>query len=291
MRSIYYKNNSYIRGDYLIELNNFYIGESVNFMRKYIPDGFVDLTVTSPPYDDLRNYKGFIFDYQNMLQELYRVIKPGGIVVWVVGDATIKGSETGTSFKHVLCAKEIGFNLHDTMIYEKVNPLPLQHNRYQPCFEFMFVLSKNKPKTFNPILEKTNQHDRGGGKRLADGNIVGFNSPRGKKTKYKRNVWRYSVGPGGTTHDKIGFKHPAIFPDKLAEDHIISWSNENDIVLDPMCGAGTTCKMAWLNKRSFIGIDMSEEYINEICIPRLKNYGWEPQKDLLYKNNNCNINI
>jgi len=114
-----------------IELNKFYIGESVQFMKENIPDNFVDLTVTSPPYDDLRKYKGFIFDYQSMFEELYRVTKDGGVVVWVVGDKTEKGSESGTSFKHALCAKEIGFNLHDTMIYAKENWVPLTHNRYE----------------------------------------------------------------------------------------------------------------------------------------------------------------
>ena len=124
-------------------------------MRNNIPDNFIDLTVTSPPYDNLRTYKGFVFDYKSMLKELYRVTKDGGVVVWVVGDATIKGSETGTSFKQALYAKDIGFNLHDTMIYEKNNPIPQNHNRYEQCFEYMFIFGKGKPKTFNPILEPT----------------------------------------------------------------------------------------------------------------------------------------
>ena len=261
----------------MLQLNQFYIGEAVNFMKENIPDNFVDLTVTSPPYDNLRTYKGFIFDYKNMLKELYRITKSGGVVVWVVGDATINGSETGTSFKQALYAKEeVGFNLHDTMIYHKKTP-PLTHNRYEQEFEYMFVFSKGKPKVFNPIMidklymdkrtnkafgrNKTNEHD------------MGFSSS--KTQKIKGNVWEYLVGGGKTTQDKIAFNHPAIYPDKLAEDHIKSWSNEGDIILDPMCGSGTTCKMAWLNKRNFIGIDISEEYINDICKPRLKMYGWD----------------
>ena len=259
----------------MIELNKFYIGESVQFMKDNIPDNFVDLTVTSPPYDDLRKYKGFVFDYKSMAEELYRVTKDGGVVVWIVGDQTIKGSETGTSFKHALYFKEVGFNLHDTMIYQKKKP-PLTHNRYEQEFDYMFVFSKGKPKTFNPImvdkLYMDKRKNKAFGRNPTNEHDMGFSSKKTKKIK--GNVWEYLVGGGKTTKDKIAFDHPAIFPDKLAEDHILSWSNEGDIILDPMCGAGTTCKMAWLNNRNFIGIDMSEEYINNICIPRLNTYGW-----------------
>ena len=259
----------------MFKLNKFYIGESVQFMKENLPDDFVDLTVTSPPYDDLRKYKGFIFDYKPMLEELYRVTKKGGVVVWVVGDKTHKGSETLTSFKQAICAKETGFNIHDTMIYKK-RSIPLNHNRYEQHFEYMFVFSKGKPKTFNPIMQDNKL-------RKSSKNEGYHNQPDGSKKKIsaKRkeksivgNVWEYNVGFMNSTKDKIAYKHPAQFPEKLAEDHIISWSNEGDIVLDPMCGAGTTCKMAWLNNRKFIGIDISEEYINEICIPRLNIYGW-----------------
>jgi len=267
----------------LIELNNFYISESVTFMRNNIPDNFVDLTVTSPPYDDLRKYNGFIFDYQNMFKELYRVTKDGGVVVWVVGDKTEKGSETGTSFKHALYAKEIGFNLHDTMIYAKNNYIPLTHNRYEQQFEYMFVFSKNKPKVFNPlkILCKTagmkNNHKSE--KHYEDTHSMRKRNENVfvNEYKYKPNIWFYNTG----TKDRV--KHNAPFPQELAEDHILTWSNENDIILDPMCGSGTTCKMAWLNKRDFIGIDMSEEYINIDCIPRLNTYGWEQNQKIAFQ--------
>ena len=259
----------------MLQLNQFYIGEAVNFMKENIPDNFVDLTVTSPPYDDLRKYNGFVFDYKSMAEELYRVTKNGGVVVWVVGDQTIKGSETGTSFRHALYFKEIGFNLHDTMIYKKINPIPLTHNRYEQHFEYMFVFSKGKPKTFNPLLEQcktsgsyTYRRNTGRVKEAATRNRDEITIT--KETKYKGNVWEYVIG---SKKGETG-NHPAPFPEQLAQDHIISWSNEGDIVLDPMCGAGTTCKMAWLNNRKFIGIDISEEYINEICKPRLKQYGW-----------------
>ena len=264
----------------MLQLNQFYIGEAVNFMKENIPDNFVDLTVTSPPYDNLRTYKGFVFNYKNMLKELYRITKSGGVVVWVVGDATINGSETGTSFKQALYAKEeVGFNLHDTMIYHKINPIPIKQNRYYPCFEYMFILSKGKPKTFNPIMRKSLSAGTKVRARQRSGIDSYIKNPTGKNStkeySIEYNLWSYKVGSvGQTSMDKIAYKHPAQFPEKLAEDHIISWSNEGDIVLDPMCGAGTTCKMAWLNKRNFIGIDISEEYINNICKPRLKQYGW-----------------
>ena len=280
----------------MIKLNNFYIGESVAFMRKNIPDNFVDLTVTSPPYDDLRTYKGFIFDYQNMFKELYRVTKNGGVVVWVVNDKTKDGTESLTSFEHALFAKkEAGFNV-ETMIYNRTSPFPA-NIRYQQDFEYMFVFTKGKVKTFNPLRElktekeikkikkqiinpetKTYRNKDGTTKKLDENGIKRVQKSSKDITKIKSNVWRINAGYMVSTTDKIAFNHPAIFPDKLAEDHIISWTNKGDIILDPMCGAGTTCKMAWLNKRNFIGIDMSEEYINNICIPRLEMYSWEKEK-------------
>jgi DNA modification methylase len=274
----------------LIELNNFYIGESAIFMRNNIPDDFVDLTVTSPPYDNLRTYKGFIFDYKNMLKELYRITKSGGVVVWVVGDATINGSETGTSFKQALYAKEeVGFNLHDTMIYHKINPIPIKQNRYYPCFEYMFILSKGKPKTFNPIMRESLSAGTKVRARQRSGVDSYIKKPTGKNStkeySIEYNLWSYKVGSvGQTSKDKIAYKHPAQFPEQLALDHILSWSNEGDVVLDPMCGSGTTCKMAYLNNRNFIGIDMSEEYINDICIPRLNTCGWQQDNNTLIKN-------
>lgn len=277
----------------MIELNKFYIGESVQWMKENLPDNFIDLTITSPPYDDLRKYKGFKFDYKSMLEELYRVTKDGGVVVWVVGDKTDKGSETGTSFKQALCAKEIGFNIHDTMIYEKENPQPqVKSKRYTNCFEYMFVFSKGKPNTCNYLTEECKDAGRilNNTNRLPSGETVNFvsNGKPVNKTKLKKNIWRYDAGYNRTTKDKVAFNHPAIFPDSLAQDHILSWSNEGDIIFDPMCGAGTTCKMAYLNNRNFIGIDMSEEYINEICIPRLKEYGWNDYKDI---NTRCAKNM
>jgi len=232
----------------------------------------VDLTITSPPYDNIRDYKGYCFeieDFKNIVNELYRITKKGGVVVWVVGDATMKGSETGTSFRQALGFIDGGFKLHDTMIYEKnTSSFPAQRKgkRYTQIFEYMFVFCKGKIKTGNLICDKPN--------KWAGHTNWGKNTNRGKdgklvKTKDikpvpdfspRNNIWKYIVGKGFNSSDKESHKHPAIFPEKLAEDHILTWSNKGDVVLDPFMGSGTTCKMAKKNGRKYIGIDMSEEY-------------------------------
>jgi site-specific DNA-methyltransferase (adenine-specific) len=245
--------------------------DSVNALKN-LPVDSIDLTVTSPPYDDIRDYKGFNFTESatgSIIQELYRVTKPGGVVVWVVGDATIDGSESGSSFRQALKFMEAGFKLHDTMIYEKNTssfPAKRTGNRYTQIFEYMFVFCKGKIKTSNLICDKPNKwagHTNWGKNtnRLKNGELqettdikpVPDFSPR-------NNIWHYNIGKGFNSSDKESHNHPAIFPEKLAEDHILSWSDENDIVLDPFSGSGTTCKMAKKNNRKFIGIDISEEY-------------------------------
>lgn len=229
----------------------------------------IDLTVTSPPYDNLRTYAGTLewnFEiFQQVANELYRITKYGGVVVWVVGDATIKGSETGTSFRQALYFKDIGFNLHDTMIWEKstFSAVGALKTRYAPVFEYMFILSKGKLKTFNPLKDKPNKHfgvSHHGTYRKKDGTtkeVVGKN--KGKTVAefgQRHNVWKVN-------EEKVLNKlHPAVFPEKLANDHIISWSNEGDTVFDPFMGSGTTGKMAKLNNRNFIGIEKVDEYFN-----------------------------
>ena len=231
---------------------------------KNLEEDCVDFVLTSPPYDNLRNYTGYNFDFENIAQQIYRVIKPGGVIVWVTNDATINGSETGTSFKQALYFKDLGLNIHDTMIFRKRNPIPqIYRKRYSNEFEFMFVFSKGVVKTHNPImipcqhaglvLDNTTykNYSKNSQKRTKFANPV-------KDTKIKNNVWEYVVGKKKEDQEAKG--HPAPFPCQLAEDHILSWTNKGDIVLDPMCGSGTTCKMAKKLGRSFIGIDMSKEY-------------------------------
>lgn len=249
----------------------------------WMNDEYLDLVITSPPYDNLREYKGYSFDFENIAKELYRTIKKGGVLVWVVGDSTSKGSESGTSFKQALFFKEIGFNLHDTMIYHKTG-LTMNHNRYEQEFEYMFILSKGKPKTFNPIKIPCKwfgkDSDRTGQKYGTHEEInkkLRSNKERGnvKPDKIKGNVWNYNTGFLHSSKDKVAFEHPAIFPEKLAEDHILSWSNQNDIIYDPFMGSGTVAKMCIVNKRNFIGSEISSEYV-EICKKRIRGIIHEP---------------
>lgn len=242
-----------------------------------MPNESIDLTVTSPPYDNLRTYKGYRFNFEGIANELYRVTKNGGVVVWVVNDQTIKGSETGTSFKQVLFFKEIGFNLHDTMVYAKNNYVPLTHNRYEQQFEYTFILSKDKVKTFNPIKKQCSYAGRVKNLSYVCATTKEKNSAirsgQERQVIYNEekiipNIWFYTVGAAHSTRDKIAFNHPAIFPEKLAEDHIISWSNPGDIVLDPMAGSGTVLKMAERYKRKWIGIEISRDYCS-IVVNRL----------------------
>jgi site-specific DNA-methyltransferase (adenine-specific) len=239
--------------------NKIICGDSIEIMGK-IPNNYIDLTLTSPPYDNLRTYKGYTFNFKGIAKELYRVTKEGGLVVWIVGDQTIKSNETGTSFKQALYFKQIGFNLHDTMIYVKDPKYP-RKNGYGNSFDYMFILTKETIKTFNLIKRKN--LCLGFNKLVTDrqknGELIArrYTSPN-ESPLY--NVWYYSSGYMKTTKDKPAYEHPAIFPERLAQDHILSWSNKGDIVLDPMCGSGTTCKMAKKLGRKYIGIDISEEY-------------------------------
>ena len=235
---------------------------------KLMDDNTVDLTVTSPPYDSLRTYNGYSFDFENTAKELLRVTKDGGLVVWVVGDSyDKKGSETLTSFKQALFFKEIGFNVHDTMIYQKNSyPFP-PSNRYYQQFEYMFVLSKGKPKTTNLLSQKTKWRkdtSQVSTCRNADGSTVAMKYEKGKEDRILDNVWLINTGYMRTTKDKFAYKHPAMFPEELCEKHILSWSNEGDTVLDCFMGSGTTAKMAQLNNRKWVGFEMSEEYCDII---------------------------
>lgn len=245
----------------MIRLNEIYNEDCAETIAN-IDDCSVDLVVTSPPYDKLRLYNGFSFDFETVAQGLYRIVKVGGVVVWVVGDSTINGSESGTSFRQALYFISLGFNLHDTMIYAKNNYIPLTHNRYEQQFEYMFVFSKGKPKTFNPIMVKCDGYGdtynlkrkgycatiKEGAQRRRD-EVVIVND-----TKISPNIFYYNCG-------SISTGHPAPFPEQLAADHISTWSNEWDIVYDPFSGSGTTCKIAHMLCRRWIGSEISSEYV------------------------------
>lgn len=273
-----------------MEVNKIYNENCLDTMTR-MPDGFVDLTVTSPPYSDMRTYKGYEFNYKPITKELYRVTKMGGVVVWVVGDKTKDGSEELLPFLQALYFKEVGFCV-ETMIYAKPNcPFP-STVRYNQQFEFMFVFSKGIPKTFNPIKELKSQKEikkiikkqinfESKSFRKKDGSTVRADSDNRMLSRLKNsgcnlektrgNVWVYPSGYMVSSKDKVAFKHPAIFPEQLANDHIISWSNEGDIVYDPFMGSGTTAKMAILNNRNWIGSEISKEYC-EIAEKRINEY-------------------
>jgi DNA modification methylase len=255
----------------MIELNKIYNENCLGTMAR-MPDNFIDLTVTSPPYDNLREYNGFTFPFEEIASELYRITKPGGIVVWVVGDATIEGNETLTSFKQALYFQQIGFNVLDTMIYY-INGTGAKgsNNAYWQSFEYMFILTKGKPKTVNRIADKRNLNvgkprSSNGSRKL---NEIGTRTERkgvvAPEFSVRENVWKYNVGQNDTTD------HPAVFPEKLASEHIYSWSNENDIIYDCFGGSGTTAKMAHLSNRNWILSEISKEYC-DIAQKRIQPY-------------------
>lgn len=247
-----------------MELNKIYNCDCLSGLRK-IPDEFIDMVITSPPYDNLRSYDGYSFTHYYFLEivrELYRVIKKGGVVIWIVNDQTNKHTESGTSFRQALEFQELGFCIYDTMIYAKNNPAPLNHKRYEQSFEYMFVFSKGNIKTFNPIKEECKfvGKNRSGNRRQdKNAKLQGIHTKgKVKKEKIKGNIWSYSVG-NKLTNDKIAYEHEAIFPEQLVKDHIVSWSNEGDLVLDIFMGSGTVAKVAIENRRNFIGFEVSKE--------------------------------
>lgn len=257
--------------------NDLRLGDCLEVMKD-IPDGSVDLTVTSPPYDNLRTYNGNNEQWgedvwKGVLQELHRVTADGGVVVWVVGDATVKGSETGTSFKQALWAMECGFNLHDTMIWNKMtfSAVGSLASRYAPVFEYMFIWSKGRLKSFNPIKDRPNKHAGEtvtGNIRQPDGSVKRMSGDGVKKIAdfgQRFNVWELPA-----KKSRKDTRHPAPFPLSIAQDHIISWSNEGDTVLDPFMGSGTTGVAAKNLNRSFIGIELDEIYF-DIAKSRINN--------------------
>lgn len=249
------------------QIGKIILGHNVDVLRDSIDSDSIDLTVTSPPYDNLRLYKGFQFDFEGVAKQLYRVTKPGGVVVWVVGDATINKGESGTSFRQALHFMSLGFKLHDTMIYEKNTstfPSHKKRGRYTQIFEYMFVLSKDRqPKTYNLICDKVNKTAGNKSKGFAGHRFAldeAVSETRDfvvRKFGIRNNIWRFTIG---SSKDCGASQQPAVFPEALAHDHIISWSNPGDLVLDPFSGSGTTCLMAAETKRRFIGIEICEDY-------------------------------
>lgn len=259
----------------MMEINKIYNENCLETMAR-MPDKFIDLVVTSPPYDELRDYNGYSFNFEKIAKELYRVLKVGGVLVWVVNDSTIDGSESLTSFKQIIhFVDKCKFSLHDTMIYEKNGCALPTKVRYLASFEYMFVLSRGKPKTFNPLKDRENRITERWGKgrvvREKDGSLSPRGNYKAEKFGMRFNIWRYNNGAGYGTKDKIAFEHPATFPEKLVADHIYSWSNENDVVYDPFLGSGTTAKMANAMDRKWVGSDVSKDYC-DIAKKRLEKH-------------------
>lgn len=249
-----------------LPLDQIILGDNVATLRTF-PSASIDLVVTSPPYDDLRTYGGHSWNFEGLAAELVRVLKPGGVIVWVVGDAVIDGSESCTSMRQALHFRGLGVNLHDTMIYYRPSPYP-DPSRYWQAFEYMFVFSKGKPNTVNLIRDKPNasggtRATRPKTNRKADGTFDDYTGPERTRAEIgvRENVWRIAAGGGISSSDPIAFQHPAIFPEALPRDHILSWTNEGEIVLDPFSGSGTTAEMARQLGRRFIGIEVNPEYV------------------------------
>ena len=257
-----------------MRVNEIVCGDNVEVLSGY-PAGSIDLVVTSPPYDALRVYGGHDWDFAGIASQLYRVIIEGGVLVWVVGDSVVKGSETGTSMRQALYFMDIGFRLHDTMIYQKSAPSFPETTRYGQVWEYMFVFSVGAPRVSNLIADKPN---------VTAGRVIGNTYHRDetnasirtagsgnarRDTGIRDNVWRFKVGGGLSSRDPVAFNHPALFPEQLARDHILTWTNEGDLVCDPFNGSGTTTKMAREMGRKYIGIDIHEEYC-EIARKRLE---------------------
>jgi DNA modification methylase len=253
-----------------MEIGKIY-NENCLITMQNMPDNYIDFVITSPPYDDIRNYNGYQFEFEKIAKELFRIIKSGGVIIWIVADATIDGSETCTSFKQALYFKEIGFRLHDTMIYYKNNPMPQTGNRYHQHFEYMFAFSKGSPKTFNPITEPTKYQGLANMKNRGQNGSLDYEKVERTKEKKVGNVFFYSIGGGISTKDKIAYNHPAIFPEKLVADQINTWTNEEDLIYDPFMGSGTTAKISHLLNRKWIGSEISKEYV-DIANERLKEY-------------------
>ena len=244
---------------------------------KQLPDESIDLVITSPPYDAIRDYHNNDewnhHKFQQVATELGRVIKPGGVIVWNVNDQVINGSKTGSSFRQALYFKDtLNLNLHDTMIYEKVGiafASGPNSTRYTQKFEFVFIISKGRPKSINLIQDKPNKWagtqswGKTGGRNTA-GEVLKYKDKSNpvKEFGVRNNIWLIKNSGGHGQSNKEAYQHPATMPEELARGHIISWSNPGDIVLDPFLGSGTTARMAEQEGRQYIGYEIDEEYAN-----------------------------
>ena len=253
-----------------MKINHIYNESCINTIKR-LPDSSIHMVITSPPYDSMRTYQELTVEiFEELVRGLHRILVDGGVIVWIVGDQTKAGSETGTSFRQALGFIDAGFNLHDTMIWERQpkGAIGNSMNRYYGVFEYMFVISKGKPRVANIIQDRENKRQEGVRpvkRRSRDGTFYYDIKPKTKAFGKRGNIWRCNTGNlPSTSTDKIAYEHPAIFPEQLVKDHILSWSNENDIVYDPFMGSGTTAKVCKMINRRYIGSEISKEYCNII---------------------------
>lgn len=259
----------------MFSVNQIICGDCVEVLSTF-PDEFVDITISSPPYGKIRDYaNGNSYNFLLLAEQLYRVVKEGGLVAWIRNDTVEDGSKTGDTFKQTIEFMNVGFNLYDVLIWEKSGVSYPANGRYTGIHEYIILLSKGKPKVFNPIKDVPKLWEGSWGKlttRNQDGSLTYQNLENEGKAKsgrddtgkygYKQRttIWKINNGFGFNTKDEIAKEHPAIFPETLCHDIIVSWSNEGDLVLDPFCGSGTTLKMAKILNRNYIGIDISQRY-------------------------------
>jgi len=226
------------------------------------PHESIDCVLTSPPYDNIRSYNGYTFDFESTATELVRLLAPGGVIIWNVADATQGGSETGTSMRQALYFMSLGLRLHDTQIYVKRNPMPtnVQTRRYHQAWEYMFVFSKGTPAVFNPIQVDAKYTGNARMKyRGTDGTIEYKTTIRNVKTKL-RNVFEYTIGGGHTTKNKQLSSHPALMPEQLALDQLTTWADTHSVIYDPFAGAGTTLWAAQQLGFSSVGTEIDSDY-------------------------------
>ena len=257
-----------------MELGNRIIhGDSAEVLKKF-PDNCIDFIITSPPYGETYDYNGnSMYDFDTIAEQLFRVLKKGCALVWIEGSSTKNFDESDLPFEHALKFRDIGFTRLDTMIYQKLGfgkPEPLCRKRYVQSFEYMFVLTKDKIEKFNPLIDRPNscagKFHTGRTIRQQDGSLETNKKEILYYNKYglRYNIWQYQNAYGHGTRDKIAYKHPATFPEKMVKDHILTWSNEGDLVLDPFIGSGTVAKVAYFNDRRFVGIEKNSDYIDII---------------------------
>ena len=249
-----------------MKLDHIYNESCIDTIQR-IKHNTIHMVITSPPYDSMRDYTGLTDNiFHNLVDGLHNILVPGGVIVWIVGDQTKDGTESGTSFRQALHFIDSGFKLHDTMIWEKQpkGAVANSYNRYYDTFEYMFVISKGKPRVANIIQDRENKRQEGVRpvkRRSRDGTFYYDTKPKTKAFGKRGNIWQCNTGNlPSTSTDKIAYEHPAIFPEQLVKDHILSWSNENDIVYDPFMGSGTSAKMSKILSRRYIGSEINEKY-------------------------------